>query len=107
VIEPRTALFVIWMWNAFWVFMLTYALGQAALNQCGRPRWPIQGRWLLTLMLFVFGVMFADAGRIAYEHRDSGPAIAWGTVGIRLLPTFVAPMVFLRQWSRGLLNDPD
>lgn len=107
--DPRTALFLLWMWHAAWVAMLTYSIGRAAWRHSGRPRWPITGRWLLTFMLAEFAVIFADVARRSYENRNSLGAleVSWGTVALRALPALLAPLVFWRQWTRGLLNDPD
>lgn len=106
--DPRTALSLVWIWHASWVALLAYSIARAAWRHSGRPRWPITGRWLLAFMLGEFALIFADVSRRAFESRSiSSGEVSWFTVVVRGLPAILAPIVFWRQWTRGLLNDPD
>lgn len=121
-------LVALWFWHFLFVGLLTYAIGRAAYNKVGRPRliegwtwvsffrfrfpwlrWPIQGRWLLTALLAEFCVIFADVALRAYGNLDKAHQanVTWPQVILRALPCMIEPWVFLRQWKRGLLNDPE
>ena len=107
--------------------MLTYAVGKAAHTHSGWPfcrpeacrligggrckwrviKWPISGRWLLTLLFVSWVFVLSDVTRALWEiyFTDFPTETEWSSVAVRALPVPIGPWVFFRQWSRGLTND--
>lgn len=118
---------VIWTWHAFWMLLLTYAIGRAAHTHTGWPvckpescriiggrkckwrvfKWPVAGRWLLTALCFMVTLMIADIAKLAWEvyANDYPNRIDWQYVLVRALPIWIEPWTFWRQWRVGLTND--
>lgn len=109
--EARELLAIVWLWHAFWLILLTLAIGQAAHRITGSPfQWPVPGRWLLTFLFIMFTIMVGDVARIIFTHNildNQLREVPWTQPLLRIIPIPIEPWVFWRQWTRGLTNDKE
>ncbi len=122
----RDLLAFAWIFHAIVCGLITFAVGRSAYKECGWPwrgnyrlriwrfmvdlplRWPIAGRWLLTIVLATFTVMMLDIARNATINQilsEKGIEPSNWQVMIRWLPAPFPVWALCRQITRGLTND--
>jgi hypothetical protein len=99
-----------WIIYAACFIALTTGLAHAALQYAGTFRWPIPGRWLLTVNFFFLSALFITA--ILHRLHAPLPFLAdtdynrdLVRLAVATCPVVTLPWLVVRIFTQGLLDD--